>query len=342
MKNLEVGSLLLNSVFHHRSFRTPVERQSVDGSKISMALVDDLATLPGPLKDKLLVLYACGVHDFQKEVFDPRQVLAMIRFNNVYRPDGIITRMNGNGDGSFCYVGPDDKDNLLTALCEGVENFDPADQKGLDLNGAREDLEKKGVDGKVLASTSNRDLAVYFMASEAQFLLALDHPFWERNGRSSEEFMHLACAINGTTKVVFYQDADQRYNPVTQERMSLLDESAISLLPVIAAKMGLETEDRNFGHVDDLYKAWFEGQGRPGEFEKRDRQRKGLIRRFLQSRTALAGEPALMDGYFAALKSIVSERIGRLGKGQFDLLSQDNITSTLTAHHLSRGRLLEF
>ncbi len=176
MKAKELAPLFIGSITYHKSFRRQGERQPVDGSEVAMTIVDELATLPGPLVDKLFALYACGVHDYQKEVFDPRQVLAMMRFNDPYQPERIIGRANGNADGSFCYVGPENKECLLRRMCKHVETFNPATSR-TGLQGAREELTSQGVDEKTLLRLTDKALSVYFLANETQFLLKLVHPF---------------------------------------------------------------------------------------------------------------------------------------------------------------------
>jgi hypothetical protein len=342
MKTLEVGSLLLKSIAYHRSFRAPIERQPVDGSKVAMTMVDDLATLPGPLIDKVFALYACGVHDYQKKVFNPPQILAMIRYHKPYQPNRTIGRINSNAERSFCYVGPNDKDILLETLCDRVESFDPANQETSGLQEVREDLVTRGVNKTFLPTISDKALTVYFLANEAQLLFALIHPFWERNGRTSEEFLHLICGMNGVNQLAFCANTDERYNPVTKERMRLIDGFTMSLLSRIAEKMGLETEDREFLHVDDLYRAWFEDKGKIDEFDKLDRKRKRMPLKYLHSRVVFSGEPTLMTEYFTAINAIIKKRIEHLDSNQFALVLQDETARTLVAHQLSQGQRLRF
>lgn len=338
MRYIETGSLLVGSISYHRSFRRQEGRQPVDGSRVAMTIVDELAMLPGPLVDKLFALYACGVHDYQKEVFDPRQVLAMIRFNDPYRPEKVIGRANGNADGSFCYVGPNDKEVLLRSLCKHVENFGPAIQNFSELQVAREELVSRGVNKDILSTVSDKALSVYFVANETQFLLKLIHPFWERHGRTSEEFLHLICAMNGVDRLVFWEDVNQRYNPVTKQRMELIDQFTMNLLYPIAGRMGLDVQGKELQHIDDLYKAWFEQKGRIEEFRRLNWIRKHTPFKYLQSRAVFIGKSELMDEYFAGLRSLVEERIEPLDNDRFPLLLRDNITQTLVAHQLSMGR----
>lgn len=339
MRRIETGRLLLGSINYHQSFRRHEGKQPIDGSQVAMVVVDELAMLPGPLVDKLLVLYACGVHDYQKEVFDPRQVLAMIRFNDPYRPEAIIGRENGNADGSFCYVSPNDKRDLLEGLCQQIESFDPLEAANVsELDQVREELVRRGVDERFLLTVSDKALLVYFLANEAQFLLKLIHPFWERNGRTSEELLHLICAMNGIDKLVFWEDLSQRYNVATRERMDLIDGFTMALLPSIAERMGLRGENEDFQSVDDLYQMWFKQKDRMRDFRHLNWLRKKPPIKYLQSRAVFFGEKELMEEYFTALRLLVEERIGFLESDRFQQLLQDEVALTLVMNQLSNGR----
>jgi hypothetical protein len=345
MSNVELVPLLFRSLAYHRNLQGRKEEQPIDGSKLSLSAVDELATLQGPLIDKLFTLYACGVHDYQSEVFPPRQILAMIFNVNIpYAPSRLVERANGNGDLSICFVGPKDKKVLLQELCSSVENFStasfssgaPSPEKPSRLVGVREELMSRGVDKKVLSSMSDKALSVYFLANEAQFLFALIHPFWDRNGRTSEEFMHLICATNGVGKLLFCKDPNQRNNPVTEERMELLNGFFRELLVPVAQRMELDFKDGEITCINDLYRVWFRSKGKEDQFEISSRRHKKTLGRYLQHKTFFSGEPELMEEYFAALRDLVRERIEKLGNDELPMFN-DNITQTLVAHQLSAG-----
>lgn len=61
----------------------------VDGSKITISLLDELAMEPVALKEKIYAIYASGVEDYEGLVFSPKQLLSMLVHGNSYKPGEI-------------------------------------------------------------------------------------------------------------------------------------------------------------------------------------------------------------------------------------------------------------
>lgn len=339
MGRLENLVLLAKSAAYHKSLVGSDLTLTIDGSREAFLAIDELSLLRRPLIENIFTLYACGIHDYKKEVLDPRQVLSMIKTNDECRYDRSVKRLNGMASGKFCCIAPADKMDLLQALCGKIEsissNFTTA-------SSAEEELRKKllamGVNRDRIEMMSDKSLVTYLIANEMQFLLAIIHPFWERNGRTSEEAMHLVCATNGVSRLVFWDDVRKRHNEITEERMDLINKLAISLLPEIAKRMGIEVMDCNMTSVHDIYKLWYQQKGLTKVYLLFDYLQKRTPAKYIQTRTACLGNAQLIRSYHLALRSVVEDRISLINHEDLTKLMEDKINQQLLAHHLTRGK----
>ncbi len=335
MRAIETARLLAESVVFHRGFKRK-DIQPIDGSFLAGTMIDDLATQEGALMEKLFALYACGVHEYQPQVFDPRQVLKMIRYNDPYQPGRIVRMANGGKEGVFCCVSPKDKEVLLRRLCEAIENRDPSPAPSLELLDTRERLVSAGVERYIVDEISDRALIIYFIANQTHFILKLIHPFWERNGRTSEEFMHLICATHSVDRRAFWTNAGERLNPVTIARMEIIDTASLSLLEEIAQQMGME-QGQKYSTVDNIYQAWFERKNEGRKFKMLQCLRKATPLKYMQSQAVFPFNGELMEEYFEALKKIVESMIDEIADKKVSRLLGNKVTQSLVANQLTHG-----
>lgn len=305
-----------------------------DGSRDVIYGIEELATLEGPLLDKIFTIYASGVDEHVDRIFDARQLLAMIKFNDFYKPNAVIKRNNSMGERTFCCVEANNKLATLTALCEAIDGTTiyPHAYKN-ELNCYRDDLRGRGVSPNILEQTSDKELLVYSIANEAQFIFAVDHPFWERNGRTSEEVLQLVCAEKGVQRRVFWDDISQRYNPVTQSRMGVINGCALGLLPHIAQQMGMQ-DSENIADMQSLYRTWFSEKGQLDEYEFKKFLLEKTPLKYKQSR-AIFPDQELMAAYFDGLQTIVDKRLAMIHEDRLPQLMQDEINQQLVAHFLT-------
>lgn len=339
MSYLENITLLTRSAMHHRRLISPCSSTDIDGSKNAFLAIDELALLKGPFYQKVFTLYACGIHDYKKEVLDPRQVLSMMISGDTCRYDRSVKRLNGMANGTFCCIAPTKKMDLLGKLGSKVDSIAPNfSEHSFLLENLRKTLMTMGVDRNRLEALSDKALITFVIANETQLLLAIIHPFWERNGRTSEEAMHLVCATNGVRKFVFWDDVKQRYNEITRERMDLIDKLAISLLPEVAKRMELEIGNCELGSVHDLYKLWNMQKGSINIYLLLNYLQKHTLVKYFQTKSACLGSPNLMRSYLNALCLVVEDRINRISQDNLAELIKDPINQQLVANHLIKGK----
>lgn len=300
-----------------------------DGSELTIELIDELASLQGPMIDKLYALYASGVTDHEGQVFSPKQILSMIAHRNQYKPEDICRWTGGIRTETGIVYGPDasKKEMLLESLCNVLDRWQPKDFKQAPFINLRERL-----DGDIKNGISDHELAVYLVANYAQFVFLVIHPFWNRNGRTSEELMHLFCAQNQARRLVFWGKDGTRYTEATDTRMRLINRSAQELLASVLANLDVATEPDKA--VTEGYKNFFlSGQPSPAT-----RLALSVMTpyhyRFLSDMLS----PQHSVKYFNAMGGKIDKMVNMLQPESTSELVQDNLPCALLQHQLEYGR----
>jgi fido (protein-threonine AMPylation protein) len=287
-----------------------------DGSELTVNLIDELATVQGPMLDKVFALYATGVTDYEGKIFSPKQLLSMIVHNNPYKPGDVCRWTGGVRTDDGVVYGPDvdKKIELLGGLCETLDEWDPAHFKQVS--------DETGL---------SYEQAVYLVADYAQLTFLLVHPFWNRNGRTSEELMQLFCAQNQARQLVFWNEITTRYTEASATRMVIINRQAQEILSGVLKNLGISADADSA--VTDGYKKMFLAD-QPN----------------LASRLALAimspyhyrfisgiFSPQQSEEYFEEIGKELDSMIELLKPESFCILKDNTFANELLQHHLEFG-----
>lgn len=300
-----------------------------DGSNCSTQIIEELALCDGRLIDKVYALYACGVTGYEGKIFSPKQLVSMIVHRNPYQVGQVCRWIGGiRTEAGVIYApNPQDKQAFLERLCDTLDEWTPSKFKSVPTE-IKEALKAR------LEFTpetiSDYQLTVYLVANYAQLASLLIHPFWNRNGRHSEEMMHLFCLSNSAGKRVFWQDISQRYNSATSSRMELVNRLGLELLTEILGELGVDTDPDSA--LTTGFKQYFLREGN------------------IPSRIALAClspyhyrfvaqhfTPKQLSRYFECLESKIREMTSKLSPESFGELIEDKTALKLLQHHLAHG-----
>lgn len=337
-------SILLHSYKANEGFKRPHELTLCDGSQHSLTALIELSMIPGSTLEKIFVLYACGVDDHQAQVFDPRQVLSMTLYRDWYGPDKLTSRDNGMAGGKFCCVAGRQKPEVLAELATAIDTIQPFSEHHNPeaFTCFRASLERNGVSKQILTSKTDEALNILACANMSQFLFAIIHPFWDRNGRTSEELLHLICLSNGVKPLVFFNDIAKRYNERSALRMSTLDGVALELLPEIAQKMGQLSREEAYATVFDVYKQQSADLGMLHEYERWLLLQRKTPLGFIRSKAVIFGCAGIMGAYHDSVHQIIVEKIAYLDPSNLTRLLVDPITIRLVANQLCHATEINY
>ncbi len=304
-----------------------------DGSDLTIKLIDELALLTGPMLEKVYTLYASGVTDHEGKTFSPEQIISMVVHNNPYRPKDICRWTGGVLTESGIVYGPsrEKKQGLLEDLCCVLDEWNPLKFKSLRLSVFD--------DGEIREKTSNsvtdKELSIYLVANYAQFVFLVIHPFWNRNGRTSEELMQLFCAQNQARKLVFWQNDGTRYNVASDTRMKLVNRLAQELLTGVLDNLGVSvTTDKA---VTEGYREYFLSEDPNFATRLALSIMSPYHYRFISDFLS----PQQSARYFAAMERKIRIMVDKLKPDSFASLLGDKDAKKLLRHHLAHGRHFE-
>ncbi len=251
LKDLEPVAWMANSLKTKIKIGFNRDSEVLDGSSVTLALIDDLAILGGPLKDKIYALYASGVEGYEGQVFSPKQIISMLIHKNPYRPGDMCRWTGGIRTDTGIIYGPryPQKQYLFESLCDELDLWNPKIFKDTSLRYASELRDK--LDIERAGSFSDSELATYLVANYAQYIYLIIHPFWNRNGRTSEELLILFSSSNSARRHVFHENS-VRYNVSSSTRMELINGMAAEIVTDILQKIGVDnfvTETQGYNNL---------------------------------------------------------------------------------------------
>lgn len=307
-------------------FRT--DSKIEDGSNCSTQIIEELAICDGRLIDKVYALYACGVTGYEGKTFSPKQLVSMIVHRNPYQV-GQICRWTGGirtESGIIYGPSPQNKQVLLEHLCDALDEWTSSKFRNI----PNETVGALKARLELTETTSDYQLAVYLVANYAQFVLLAIHPFWNRNGRHSEEVMHLFCLSNSAGKRPFWQDVTQRYNRATSTRMELVNRLGLELLTEILGELGVDTDPNSA--LTTGFKRYF-----LKESNISSRVALTCLSPYLYRFVARYLTPRQLNRYFECLEGKISKMISKLSPESFNELVEDETAIKLLEHHLTYG-----
>lgn len=300
-----------------------------DGSDLTTKLIDELALQDGPMLDKIFALYATGVTDHEGKTFSPKQIISMVVHDNPYTPEDICRWTGGVRTESGIVYGPsrEEKQGLLNDLCCTLDEWDPGKSKSrgqqISGNGEIKEIGKNFV--------TDRELSTYLVANYAQYVFLVIHPFWNRNGRTSEELMQLFCSQNQSRKLVFWQDDGTRYNVATKTRMNLINQLSQELLAGVLADLGVSVEGEKA--VTEGYKKYFLSDNPNPATRLALSVMKPYHYRFISNILS----PDQSAKYYVAMENRIKTMIEKLKPESFANLLEDSDAKKLLQHHLIYG-----
>ena len=302
-----------------------------DGSHTTLALLDELAMTPGPLKEKVYTLYACGVEGYEGQTFSPKQLASMVIHRNPYKPGDICHWVTGIRTESGIIYGPryPQKQHLFESLCDTLDLWTPnlfRDIPQSQIQQLRNGLDKNGTSHQDI---SNMELAVFLEASYAQFTYLLIHPFWNRNGRTSEEMMILFSSSNSARRQVFHENG-RRYTSGSATRMNLVNslasETLVDTLEELGVPSSLSTADT------EGYQTLIQKQGSP--IQRHTVNITGpYLYRFAET---IVGGGAL-NAYFDLVENKLNEMIKNVRPENFPDVINNPYALRLLSHYLTHG-----
>lgn len=292
-----------------------------DGSTLTTNLIDELATIQGPLLDKVFALYATGVTDYEGKIFSPKQILSMIIHNNPYKPEDVCRWTGGIRTDAGIVYGPDvdKKVELLGSLCQTLDMWDPVH--------FRQVSDKTKDNG----CTNNYEHSVYLVANYAQLVFLLIHPFWNRNGRTSEELMQLFCAQNQARQLVFWNENMTRYTEASATRMQLVNKQAQEILSGVLQNLGISVDADSA--VTEGYRKMFLSH-KPN---LASRLSLAVISPYNYRFISSIFSPQQSKEYFGEIGKEITSMIDLLKPELFPKLKQNIHANELLQHHLTFG-----
>lgn len=303
-----------------------------DGSETSLALVDELASIPGPFKTKLYALYASGVEGYQGKTFSPKQLAAMIFYRNPYKPEDICHWIGGVRTESGIVYGPrfPKKQQLLESLCDTLDSWNPRTFRSIpqdQIQGLREKLELEGAPHQ---NFSDHELSVYLVANYAQLTFLLIHPFWNRNGRTSEELMLLFQASNSARKLGFNENGRRLTKP-SETRMELVNNLALETLISILEKLGVQVAPEE-AETRGYELAFQNGNSR------RDKVALSVFGPYLYRFIGPLMKNQPLSSYFELFENQIETMVKSVEPENFEQLVDNPQAIKLLAHHLTNGQ----
>jgi len=308
-------------------FRT--DSRIEDGSNCSTQIIEELALCNGRLADKVYALYACGVTGYEGKIFSPKQLVSMIVHRDPYQVGQVCKWIGGIRTESGVIYGPSpqNKQALLENLCDTLDEWTPSKFRSIPSE-KKEELRTRLEFGT--ETISDHQLAVFFVANYAQFTSLVIHPFWNRNGRHSEEMMHLFCLSNSAGKRVFWQDISQRYNSATSIRMELVNHLGLELLTEILGELDIDTDPDSA--LTTGFKQYFLREG-----NMLSRVTLACLSPYHYRFVAQYLTPKQLSQYFECLEGKIGEMISKLSPESFGELIEDETALKLLQHHLAHG-----
>jgi len=300
-----------------------------DGSSCSTQIIEELAVCEGRFIDKVYALYACGVAGYEGKIFSPKQLISMMVHQNPYQVGQVCRWIGGIRTESGVIYGPSPqkKQAFLESLCNTLDEWTPSKFKNIP-DETKSDLKERLK--SIPAEISDYQLAVYLVANYAQFVQLIIHPFWNRNGRHSEEVMHLFCLSNSAVKRPFWQDVSQRYNSATSSRMELVNQLGLELLTEILGELGTDTNPNSA--LTTGLKQYFLKEGRLSS-----RVALTCLSPYLYRFVAQRLTPRQLSHYFECLESKIEKMISKLAPESFSELIKEETALRLLDHHLLYG-----
>lgn len=303
-----------------------------DGSSWAIPNIEELVLCDGSLKDKVYTLYACGVTGYEGKTFSPKQLVSMVAHRNPFQVGEVCRWIGGIRTEKGIVYGPDPKKKklLLESLCDTLDDWRPLEFRNISLETINE---FKSQLKSPLETVSDYELSVYLVANYAQFIFLFIHPFWNRNGRISEEMMHLFTLSNSAGKRPFWHSPAERYNQATSTRMELINNLGLELLTDILRDLGINTSpDSVLRHG---YKEFFLKEGTM-------LSRTGLaclspyLFRFIAEHLA----PKQSERYFQKVENEVKTMISKIEPDSLSELVKEKSALKLLDHHLTYGNSL--
>lgn len=301
-----------------------------DGSECTTQLLEELALCDGSIADKVYTLYACGVTGYEGKTFSPKQLMSMVIHRDPFRVGQVCRWVGGIRTESGIIYGPspEKKQILFESLCDTLDEWNPLEFKGVSGNMLDEVRTQLGASSEAV---SDYGLSVYLVANYAQFVALFIHPFWNRNGRISEEMMHLFCLSNCAGKRVFWEQPNTRYNLGTSTRMEIINRWALVQLAEILKDLGVTIDSSRA--VTGGYEQYFSQAG-------------GSLSRLVLKCISpyhyrfVAGHltPTQLRRYFQLIEGTIEGMIAKLKPCSFKELSKDKVALDLLDHHLQFGR----
>lgn len=300
-----------------------------DGSDCSTRIIEELALCDGHLKDKVYVLYACGVTGYEGKIFSPKQLVSMIAHRDPYQVGQVCQWIGGIRTESGVIYGPSpqNKQALLENLCDTLDEWTPSKFRSIPVETKKELRILLGFGAETI---SDHQLAVFLVANYAQFTSLVIHPFWNRNGRHSEEMMHLFCLSNSAGKRVFWQNNSQRYNSATSTRMQLVNRLGLELLTEMLGELDIDTDPDSALTIG--FKQYFLREGNMSS-----RVALTCLSPYHYRFVAQYLAPKQLGQYFECLEGKIREMISKLSPESFGELAEDKTALRLLEHHLTHG-----
>lgn len=305
------------------------DSRAEDGSDCSAKMIEELALCGGSLKDKVYALYACGVTGYEGKTFSPKQLISMVVHRDPYQVGQVCRWIGGIRTESGVIYGPspENKKALFELLCDTLDKWTPSKFRNIPT----ETIKTLKTRLKFTPETiTDYQLGVYLVANYSQFISLFIHPFWNRNGRTSEEMMHLFSLSNSAGKHVFWQDESKRYNQATATRMELVNQLALGLFTEVLGKLGVDTNPNSA--LTTGFKQYF-----LKEDNIPSRMVLACLSPYHYRFVAQHFTPKQLNRYFECLEGKIKKMISKLDPNLFSELIKDKSAIKLLDHHLKYG-----
>lgn len=303
------------------------DSQAEDGSNCSIPNIEELTLCDGSLKDKVYTLYACGVTGYEGKTFSPKQLVSMIAHRDSFQVGEVCRWIGGIRTEEGIIYGPNPKKKkfLLEFLCDTLDKWTPLKFRSISpdtINKLKNQLKSP------LKTISDYELSVYLAANYAQFIFLFIHPFWNRNGRISEEMMHLFCLSNSAGKRHFWQNPSARYNHTTSTRMELVNHLALELLTGTLGDLGVNTNPNSA--LRRGYKEYFSKEG-----TMLSHVGLACLSSYHFRFVAEHLTPKQLERYFQKVEDKVRTMISKVEPNSFRELTREKAALQLLDHHLT-------